>query len=382
MSDMIKKFADVAANPQKWLKQWKEKTGKKIVGCFPMYIPEEIVHAAGMLPIVMLPRTEEISMGDTYMHRYLCHPVRANFDMMLKEEYDYLDGVVFSDYCITLRSAMDVWALHNKNCFFIHFFVPLNMSASYSRRYLEEQFVRLKEKLEEQTGEIIEDSAIMESMRIYEENRELLRELYDFRKENPGFLRARDYVIIIAAGMVMPKEEHSLLLKELLQKLKGSVQVSRDKQKIKLFISGSLCEVPMLDLFDMVEDLGAVVCDDDLYVGSRYFKTPVKFNKAPITALAERYMGDVPCPTKRQAGVDYGEYIANCAREANAEGIIIIVLKYCEAHQWDIPLIRESVGEKKMPYLVIESTGGMIATEQLRTRMQAFIEMLEERRNF
>jgi benzoyl-CoA reductase/2-hydroxyglutaryl-CoA dehydratase subunit BcrC/BadD/HgdB len=173
----------------------------------------------------------------------------------------------------------------------------------------------------------------------------------------------------------MLKEEHSQLLGQLLGKLEAKTPTSTERAR--LVISGSFCDMPEVDILDLVEDLGAMVVDDDLYVGRRYFQTLVNEQEEPLMALAQRYIDDVPCPTKYNLNKDWSEYLLKLCRETKADGMIIILIKYCEPHALDYPRLKQCLSQDNMPHLLIE-TDHSGATGQIRTRLQAFIEMLQE----
>lgn len=370
MDNLLKEFASIAEDPYPRLTQWKKDTGKKIIGCFPMYLPEEIIHAAGMLPVTLLGSDDEITLADQYAHPYICQLVRGNFDLSLKGELDFLDGVVFSDFCLTVQMISDIWIHHKPSGFYSQLVLPKNMRAPYTQRYLVRQFDGLKQALEKFAGVQISEDSVRKSISVYNQNRNLLHRLYQMRRANPGLFKARDIAMVVGAGMLMPKEEHSELLSQLLEKAQA-VPSSSDG-KVRLIVSGYLCDIPELDVLDLIEDLGAVVCDDDLYVGRRYFNTLTEEGINPIEALARRYIEDIPCPTKLDSEKDWAVYLSDLASEAEADGIISVALKYCEAHLYDIPTLAKDL---KIPNLMLE-TSHSGATGQIRTRIEAFLEML------
>lgn len=374
MDALLKEFKSVAEDPYSRLAQWKKKTGKKIIGCFPMYLPEEIIHAAGMLPVTLLGSDKAVTLADQYAHPYICRLVRGNFDLSLKGELDFLDGVVFSDFCLTVQMISDIWIHHQPSGFYLQLLMPKNMTAPYTQSYLIRQFEILKRSLEELGQKHITEDSIRESISVYNQNRSLLHRLFQLRRVNPGLFRAGDMAAVVAAGMLMPKEEHSRLLSRLLEKAQASPPSS--EHKIRLILSGYLCNEPESDVLDLVEDLGAVICDDDFYVGRRYFHVLVDEGLDPMEALARRYVEDVPCPTKFDAKKDWAVYLSNLAREASADGVLMMVSKYCEAHLYDLPSLAKHLSREGVPNLAVE-TGHGGALGQARTRVEAFLELLE-----
>jgi len=374
MKHTLKLLANVTDFPYSWLKQWKEETGRKVVGCFPMYVPEEIIHAAGLLPAVILGQEHQITLADNYLQPYICSPVRGSLDLSLKGGMDCLDGLVFPDICEPVQMISEVWNVHQPTSFFYNLMVPANTSANYSLSRLTQEFSRLKTALEKFVGRAITQKNLKDSIAIYNEHRRLLHRLYQLRREHPEQFKARDIAIVVASSMLMPKEEHNRLLGQLLGEAAAKAPAST--KRARLVISGSFCDIPEVDILDLVEESGALVVDDDLYVGRRYFQTLVNEQEEPLVALARRYIEDVPCPTKYHPDKDWAEYLLRLCQEVKADGVLIMLIKYCEPHALDYPRIKQHLSQASLPHLLIE-TDRSGATGQIRTRLQAFIEMLQ-----
>jgi benzoyl-CoA reductase subunit C len=374
MKRTLQFLTEITESPYSWLKQWKEETGRKVIGCFPMYVPEEIIHAAGLLPVVLLEQEQAITLADNYIQPYICSPVRSNLDLSLKGGMDCLDGIVFPDICEPAQMIAEVWNVHQPLPFFHNMMVPVNTSTNSGLDRLTREFFRMKGALEKFTGRPITQESLKNSIAIYNENRRLLHRLYQLRREHPERITGREMAAVVASSMLMLKEEHSHLLERLLEKL-GAVKPTSTK-RARLVISGSFCDIPEVDILDMIEDMGAIVVDDDLYVGRRYFQTLVNEQEEPIAALARRYIDDVPCPTKYNPNKDWSEYLLKLCRDAKADGVIIIIVKFCEPHDLDYPRLKLCLTQDNMPHLLIE-TDHSGATGQIRTRLQAFIEMLQ-----
>ena len=374
MKQTLKLLADVTDSPYSRLKQWKKGTGRKVIGCFPMYVPEEIIHAAGLLPVVLLGQEQPITLADNYLQPYICTPVRSNLDLSLKGGMDSLDGLVFPDICEPAQMVSEVWNVHQPTPFFHNLMVPVNTSANYNLSHLTQEFSRLKAALEKFIGRPITQENLKDSIAIYNGHRLLLHRLYQLRRECPECFKARDVATVVASSMFMPKEEHNRLLVQLLEEVAAKAPASTGRAK--LVISGCFCDMPEVDILDLVEELGALVVDDDLYVGRRYFQTLVNEQEEPLVALAMRYIEDVPCPTKYNPNKDWGEYLLRLCREAKADGVFIILIKYCEPHALDYPRLKQRLSQDNVPHLLIE-TDHSGATGQIRTRLQAFIEILQ-----
>jgi len=372
MNDIIGELATIAQNPLQRARRWKE-TGKRVIGCFPMYVPEEIIHASGILPITLLGTNETVTLSDRYMQPYLCHVPRSNLDLALKGNLDFLDGVVFPNICDVLLFLPDIWSIHHPMPFQHTILVAGKLNSVSSQRYLISEFNRLKGSLEKFTHRDISDDALRRSIVIYNQNRDLMHKVYRTRSEKPGIFRARDVATVIMTSMLMPKEEHTALLREFLEKAEDKGR--QQDANVRLVVSGGPCDQPQWEILDLIEDLGATVVSDDLYVGRRYFATNASESIPPIEALAEHYLNDVPCPTKHNQDKKYAEYLSNLAEESRARGVIILMVRYCEPYSFAYPVVKAELARRGIPHLLIE-VDPPISLGAMRTRLEAFIETL------
>jgi len=340
-----------------------------------MHVPEEIIHAAGILPAIILGSDEPITLANSYLQPHNCALVRSNLDMALTGKLDFLDGMVFPDICDSIQCVSDVWKRHKPGFFYHSLLVPARMNSPSSRQFLTQQFIQLKASLEKFMGQEISHKALGQSLAIYNHNRALLSRFSQLRRENPSLLRAKDLAIVVTASMLMPKEEHSQLLTELLSRAQKARPVPDGKPR--LVLSGNLCDDPDQAILDLIEEVGAVVADDDLYVGTRYFATQADETLDPIEALAKRYIHDVPCPTKHNPQNDWADYLLGLVKQAKANGVIVLMLKYCEPHAFDYPYLKSRLSESGVPSLLLETEHGKAPLGPIRTRLQAFLETIE-----
>ncbi len=374
MNDIISEFAAIVRDPLQRAKRWKE-AGKAVIGCFPMYIPEEIIHASGILPITLLGTDEATTSSDRYLEPFLCHVVRSNLDLALKGKLDFLDGIAFPDICDVVRLLPDIWNLHCPMSFQHSIGVVGKVNSVSSRRYLTERFNERKKSLEKFTGRDISDSDLRKSIVTYNQNKDLMYTLYQMRMENPGIFTPRDVATAVMASMLMPKEEHSALMREFLEKAENKERLLNSS--VRLIVSGSPCDQPEWEILDLIEELGATVVNDDLYVGRRYFATKVSETIPPVEALAEHYVNDVPCPTKYNQDKKYAEHLSDLTEESKAQGVIILMVKYCEPYSFAYPVVKAELARQGIPHLLIE-VEPPVSTGTVRTRLEAFIETLEQ----
>lgn len=376
MEAVLAKFTAVTAKPYEWLKEWKETHDRKLIGVSPMHFPEEIVHAAGLQPVVLQGSDEPITFGDAYIFHTFCAWNRGNLDLLAKERLNLFDALLYFDECMAARAAATI---ARERIPFIRYYSLLaptiSLRSPSAVAQVMETYRAFRSEMEEFVGHEIEDQSIRESILLYNKNRTLLRRLYDLRRAKPLVLRAREILPIVQSSMVMPKEEHSELLEELLPQLEQ--REPRSDGKVRLVLSGHLCLAPKTDILDIIEEAGGVIVDDDLYTGYRYFATDVPLNGDPIEALVNRYLTNVPPgPTRWDADNDWAEYILDMTRRNQAQGVVHLQVKHCEAQSWYYPLIRKTLMAAGVPHLMLETEHEMVSLGPERTRVEAFLEMI------
>ncbi|MFQ5722746.1 MAG: 2-hydroxyacyl-CoA dehydratase subunit D, partial [Candidatus Aminicenantales bacterium] len=219
----------------------------------------------------------------------------------------------------------------------------------------------------------IKDSDIAEAIRIYNETRDLMVKLYQLRKQVPPFLSGTVVAEVVRASQIMSKIEFNQKLSKFLEEVGKQKNRSSEFKGPRIMVVGSI--LPNNKLIDIIEQAGAVVVCDDLCTGSRYFEEKVEEGPDLLKAIAQRYLGKAPCARMKATELRL-ERAKKMAAEFKVEGIIYQSVKFCDNHLYDYPLYRSYFHKMGLPLLQLEDDfkGGNIG--QLRTRVEAFIEML------
>ena len=221
---------------------------------------------------------------------------------------------------------MEIWQLDHQVPYFHQMWRPHKLDST-NRIYLVTELKRLISSLEAFTGKKITNDALHESIRVYNESRSMMRKLNKLRKEHPGVISASDFVRVIASSMLMQREDHNALLKQLLQQIEKATEPAGKKQKV--VILGHPCAIPETKLLDLIEDNGLTIVDDDFFTGARYFAKDISTDGDPVEAFADFYMDSIPCTTIHYAdnwtGGDkscspYADYGINLAKDVQAGG--------------------------------------------------------------
>jgi benzoyl-CoA reductase/2-hydroxyglutaryl-CoA dehydratase subunit BcrC/BadD/HgdB len=252
----------------------------------------------------------------------------------------------------------------------------VDLRAQRALKDITEEFEKIRSGLSNEiAGSPIDNAAINNSIQVYNQNRSLLKAIHDFRRKNPVLLKARDMQAIIISTMVMQKEESNNLLAKLLKELE--MMPTTQINGIPLFLSGHLCQAPKLELLDIIESLGGLVVDDDMFTGYRYFAKDAEVDGDPIRSLVGRYLEiEPPCPTRFHPNNMWDRYILDRALEVGAKGVIILQPKFCEPQMFAYVHQKKTLTEAGMPHILIETEHEMLSFEGIRTRIQAFLEMI------
>jgi benzoyl-CoA reductase/2-hydroxyglutaryl-CoA dehydratase subunit BcrC/BadD/HgdB len=200
---------------------------------------------------------------------------------------------------------------------------------------------------------------------LYNQQRRLLATLYERRGP------AQQRWALTTASMLMPVTEHNALLQSFLDGAAGASSTADERPAVLLV--GAILDDPAI--LQLVEELGGRVVGDDLCTGSRFFEQLVDETKEPYVALTERYMQRPSCPAKHNPTERHAERLQQLRQDTSAQGVVFVLPKFCDPHAFDYVPLRADLSQAGVPHLLIE-TDVTTPTGQLRTRLQAFLEML------
>jgi len=367
----IEKFQEVIANRHEYAKGWKQKTGGKIIGWLCTYVPEEIIYAAGMLPVRMLGSHEPQDVTDPYIFSIYCPFCRDILAQGLKERYDYLDGLVKARSCVHIRNTFLNWKQHIPIDFAYYIYMPAHVQSPRAKSLLTKEYASFKEALEKWVGSSVSNESLDRAIEVCNTNRRLMKQVYELRKSDNPPITGAEAMAMVISSQLMDKAEHNKLLEQLLEEL--SARKSDRSTGIRLMLVGS--ENDDIDFIRMTEDLGATVVIDEECSGSRYFWEEVVPEENRLAAIATRYINREPCPTKDWPERRRLPNILRMARDYNVQGVILYKQKFCDPHAFETPALEAMFKENNIPTISLEFD----VTNpfgQFRTRIEAFLEML------
>ena len=374
-------FDHIVKHPREYAEKWKKETHGKVIGHFCSYTPVEIITAAGALPFRIFSSGVDISKADAHLQAYSCSLVRGALEDALSGQLDFLDGTVFPHTCDSIQRLSDIWRMNTNFGFHSDLILPVKLIGESAEEYMTAVLRKFKEALEKNIGVRISEEDLKKGIETCNRVRENLGRLYSLRQKNPHVIQSSDVHTIFKASMIMDAKQaaeklHGLVIElegELEGESKGDNDASVPERK-RLVLSGGLCTMP--DIYDIVETAGGAVVWDDFCTGSRYFEGEIEEMNDPIAAIASRYLKRVNCPAKHSGVLSRGEYLVEKVRQNQADGVIFLFLKFCDPHAFDYPYMKEMLEKQGVPSMLFEIEDQTSSEGQLKTRCEAFMEML------
>jgi benzoyl-CoA reductase subunit C len=373
-STMIEKFKDWDKNRHEYAKAWKEKTGGKVVGYFCTYTPEEILYAADILPVRILGSHEPQDVTEAHIFGMFCPFCRDCLAQGLKGRYDYLDGVMIAQSCLHIRQAYTSWIKHIPADFSYYLPMPNNVQSPHAVPYLTGEIKAFKSAVEKWIGKEITEDEIRNGIKVMNENRSLMHQLYEYKKQENPPISGEETMEAAISQQLVDKKEHSQALIKLIEDLKTAP--AGKNTGTRLMILGS--ENDDIPFIQMVESVGGTVVIDDHCIGTRYFWNNVQENNEDLlTSIAKRYVERPACPSKDWMERSRVEHIIKLAKDFDAQGAIVIQQKFCDPHEIDIPAIIKELNDADIKTLFLEFDV-TVPIGQFKIRVEAFLEMFQE----
>jgi benzoyl-CoA reductase subunit C len=355
-------------------------SGKKVIGYFCCFVPDEIITAFDMVPYrIQGSQSEPIDQADAFIEPMACPFARSCFNKALKGEYDFLDGFVAPHSCDTIERMYHIWE-QEKPASFNHLINVPHMMGPSSDKFYRKELDYFINCLEGWSGRKLDPVKLKDAVLLYNRRRAALRELYDLRKTDPPRVSGTEITKVLVAGMGIPAAEHLELVKRFIVEVNERPLPAAEKLP-RIFIWGN--EIDDVAFIKLVEESGARVVMDDLCTGTRFFWDDVPETGDLLDGIAGRYLcthcprSNPPQKGGRETDLEnrYG-YIKNFIKEWKVNAAIFYIVRYCDTCELEGPDLREYLSGMKIPVLMIEDDYSTLTIGQLRTRVQAFVEMI------
>lgn len=356
--------------------------GRKVIGYLCALTPVEVITAAGLVPLRIKGSVKEpITRADAQMETIVCPLVRSCYDMTVKGKYDYVSGLIIPHACDSICRTYDIWA-HTLDLPYTHLINMPHSTDDSSLVFFKEVLRTFIKSLGRFGGKEITAGSLQQSIKAHNENRAKVRELLELRKTNPPRITGTEITKVLVANMSLPIEEATPLLDRVINEVKQRAAAPATGGRRIMVVGAQVDDAAFVNL---VEESGASVVIDDLCPGTREYWEDVNTDVEPVAALAERYLKKVKCGrTYRQPVGSYKDdledrfgHIGRFARDFKVDGVIFYIYKYCDSFGFEVPAMQSYVESLGIPVLYLEDEYSMSTIARLKTRVQAFLEILD-----
>jgi benzoyl-CoA reductase subunit C len=364
-------FQEVLANPWVHARSWKDKSAGKVVGHLLPDVPEEIIHAAGALPVAVEGAGVHVSRAQTHMPGYTCNHAMGAFDLKLRGDLDVLDGMVVPYVCDTTRNFFHLWnhCFPNMSNEFLR--LPKRVHHPEAKKYLRAEFTRLLGEMSRITGQETGPEALAKSLALYNRSRARLREAYQRHVQSPSTWTAAKVQTLIASAMRTSREDHLVWMDALPWDHTPAV---KSIERISVYVRGKTWDPP--GILHMMDRLGITIVRDEIVTGFRSIEQDADLSLDPMDALVRRHIATIPYTGYHQDPAQIVRGFVERVQRSGAQAVLFLNPKFCEAAAFDAPDLLKALEEAKIPSLVMETAARGISPQQVRLRLEAFREMI------
>jgi bcr-type benzoyl-CoA reductase subunit C len=373
---LLNEFKEVSEHPHRQIEAYKAQ-GKKVIGILPYYAPEELVVAAGMVPMgIWGSNKKTISMAKEYCATFYCTIAQLALEMLLDGTLDMLDGVITPTICDTLRPmSQNIRVAMSKKLPCIFLAHPQYRRPAFGLQFTVDQYMHIKQELEKISGAPITDEALREAIKVMNRSRKARREFIKLAGQHPEAVSAVNRSAVLRSAWFMEKSEHTQKLEALNAEL-AALPASQWKGK-KVLTSGIICDNPkLLQIFD---DNNIAIAGDDVAQETRAIRVDAAETGDPMMALAQQFADqdyDVLLYDEQSNQNRRGEYVAKLAKDCGAQGVVLFMQQFCDPEEMEYPYLKKALDEAGVPHIKLGVDQQMRDFGQASTAIQAFADVL------
>lgn len=373
---LLKDFAEVSAHPYRQIKEYKAQ-GKKVIGVLPYYAPEELVYAAGMVPMgIWGSNNKTISMAKEYCATFYCTIAQLALEMLLDGTLDDLDGLITPTICDTLRPMSQNFrvAMEGKlPCIFLAH--PQQRKPAFGIQFTMDQYQHIKTELEKISGEPITDDALRNAIKVYNRSRAARREFVKLAGQHPDVVSAVNRSAVLRAAWFMEKPAHTEKLEELNAEL--AKLPACDWKGKKVVTSGIICDNPkLLQIFD---DNQIAIVADDVAHESRPIRVDAAETGDPMMALAQQFADqdyDILLYDEFSSQNRRADFVVKQVKDSGAQGLVLFMQQFCDPEEMEYPYLKKALDAADIPHIKLGVDQQMRDFGQASTAIQAFADVL------
>ncbi len=391
----LKEVVECANDPYPSIRKWAKDAGKKVVGSTIADVPEEIIHAFGFLPVTLVGTQKPLKKAPAKLPDNACSLARSNLELVMSYEGDLFDGFVLPQVCDTTQHLSDIWRINFPDKYVESFLAPRQADRPSAWYWVKEEIERLIASLSNWTGKTIKDEELQESIKIFNENKALLKEIYEIKCKNPAAITNKELFALIKLSMQVDKGELNKSIKKIKDSLNSKAKAEGYTDVIMV---GITCDPP--EIFDLFDEIKINIAGDTLITGSRYLQGVVPEKREPIEDITNIYGpsphvelftqngGPVDALTVRHFRRGFFspihddvfknfEEVKALYKATNAKAIVYVHIEFCESEEYDLPDLKNMIRKEGIPMHVVDTEYQTTSLSHVRTRLQAFFESLK-----
>lgn len=367
----LSELTQAVANPRARLDHYLAQ-GKQVVGCFPVYTPEELVHASGMIPMGLWGAQTELKYVKRYLPAFACPIMQSTLELGLRGSYKGLSAVIVPTLCDTFRCISQDWRFGVTDIPMIPVTHPQNRTIEGSVDFLAAEYESVLTKLSTITGMKMTDERLEQTIAVYNTHSALMQEFAAAANDHLDVVTPAVRHVVMKSAHFYEKGEHNEIMGDIVAGLKALPKYAFPGKKVVL--SGITAEP--VELLDILAENNIAVVGDDLAQESRQYRTPIPATGgSALRRLAAQWNRRKGCSLAHEDDKSRGELLAELAKETGATGVIYCQMKFCDPEEYDYPICARILRAAGLGVLQLDIDQQNNSYEQARTRIQTFAEM-------
>jgi benzoyl-CoA reductase/2-hydroxyglutaryl-CoA dehydratase subunit BcrC/BadD/HgdB len=367
----LDQIIECAKDPYPSIRQWKKESGKRVVGSTLADVPEEVVYAFDALPVTLLGTHRPLKKAPSLLPDNACSLARSNLELALSYEGDLFEGFVLPQVCDTTQHMCDIWRINFPDRYVESILLPRQINRESAKYWVREEIERLISSLGDWSGKRITDDDLRASIKLHNENKRLLQELYEIKGKAPATLSNKALFALMKLSMQVDKKEFN----QSLMRIKENLTIKESSGYTDVILTGITCDP--LEIYDLFDEIKLNVVADTLVTGKRYLQGIVDEEATPVDGMTARHFKRGFYSPIHDDVLKNVEGLKALYKQYNAKAIIYVHIEFCESEEYDLPDLKRMLRQEGMPVHVLATEYQTLSLSHVSTRLQAFFESLK-----